>query len=390
MKRFGIVAFIIFISGALLVINRSTDTTVATNAALETLLVDDGSSDGFTRATKPNAIQFPRDLGPHDDYQTEWWYYTGNLETEDGRPFGFQFTIFRRALTPPDATANADTDPTSSSFRTNQIYLSHFTLSDIANEEFYATERFSRGAAGLAGAQSDPYRVWLEDWSVEETGSGQVHLQAQTDEVALDLMLTQTMPPVLHGDGGLSIKGEEPGNASYYYSLVQQAASGEVRIGDELFAVNGRSWKDHEYSTSALSPGSVGWDWFSLQFEDHPTAAGLMIFQIRREDGTLEPASSGSFINKDGSVQHITNAEWQIEVLDTWTSPTSGGTYPAGWRITIPAIDLVLEGRPLLANQELNVSTIYWEGAVAFSGTLANEPIAAQGYIEMTGYAGAN
>lgn len=383
MKRFLIVILVIFIVGVLLLINHSTNTTVATNAALETLLVDDGSYAGFKRATEPNAIEFPRDLGPHEDYQTEWWYYTGNLETEDGRPFGFQLTIFRRALSPPDARVMATTN---SNYRTNQIYLAHFTISDIANEEFYATERLSRGAAGLAGAQAAPYRVWLEDWSVEEIIPGQVQLQAQTDEVALNLRLTQTMSPVLHGNGGLSIKGAGPGNASYYYSMVQQVAEGDVRIGDETFGVNGRSWKDHEYSTSALSPGSVGWDWFSLQFDDHPDAAVLMLFQIRRDDDTLEPASNGSFITNDGQVQPLNHADWQIEVLDTWTSPTSGATYPAGWRITIPSIDLMIEGRPLLANQELNVSTVYWEGAVDFSGTLGGEPIHAQGYIEMTGY----
>lgn len=383
MKRFWIVILIIFIVGALFLVNRATNTTVATSAALETLLVDDGDNAGFKRATEPNAIEFPRDLGSHEDYQTEWWYYTGNLESENGRPFGFQFTIFRRALMPPKDTNVVSAN---SNFRTDQIYLAHFTVSDIANEEFYATERFSRGAAGLAGAQAEPYRVWLEDWSVEEIAPGQVQLQAQTDEVGLDLVLTQTMPPVLHGDGGLSLKGVGPGNASYYYSLVQQAVTGDVRIGEELSAVNGRSWKDHEYSTSALSPGSVGWDWFSLQFDDHPDAAALMLFQIRRDDGSIEPASNGSFITNDGQVQQLSSADWQIEILDSWTSPTSGGVYPAGWRITIPSIDLVLEGRPLLANQELNVSTVYWEGAVDFSGTLGSEPITAQGYIEMTGY----
>ena len=359
---------------------RPSTAAVTTNAALESLLIDDGRSAGFARALTPGAIEFPRDLGPHDDFQTEWWYYTGNLEGADGRLFGYQFTIFRRALT-PDAAPVDDASP----WRANQVYLAHFALSDIANGDFYAYERFSRGAAGLAGAQASPYRVWLEDWQVAEIAPGRTRIQAVADEVALDIVLTETLPPVLHGDRGLSVKGAEPGNASYYYSIVRQQVSGSVTVRGARVPVTGLSWKDHEYSTSALSPGAVGWDWFSLQLDN---GTGLMFFQIRRDDGTLEPASSGSFILADGTVRHLDRAGWELEVLDTWTSPTSGAVYPAGWRIAIPAIGLELRGAPLMANQELNLTTVYWEGAVEFRGALNGAPVTARGYIEMTGYAG--
>lgn len=341
-------------------------------------LLSEPETGGFARATEPGAISFPRDLGPHDAYRLEWWYYTGNLETAAGRPFGFQFTIFRIALTPEDEAPAGNSD-----WRTNQLYLAHFTISDIEGNAFYPTERFSRGAAGLAGAQASPYRVWLEDWTIEEVGPGQVWLRAATGEVSLDLVLTQRLPPVLHGDAGLSQKGPEPGNASYYYSIVQQAAEGTVVVDGRSYPVTGVAWKDHEYSTSALSPGAVGWDWFSLQFDD---GTALMFFQIRREDGSLEPYSSGSFITADGGVVPVEAAEWELAVLGNWTSPTSGATYPAGWRLVIEGLDLVLEGRPLLANQELNVSTTYWEGAVEFTGTREGAPVRARGYVEMTGY----
>jgi predicted secreted hydrolase len=354
-------------------------------AALESLPVA-APADGFARATEPNAIAFPRDLGPHDDYQTEWWYYTGNLATADGRPFGFQFTIFRRALAPPLETEffpeNSDSK---SDWRSEQVYLAHFTISDIQAGDFYPAERFSRGAAGLAGATADPYRVWLEDWSVEEIAPGQVRLRARTADVALDLTLTETLPPVLHGDGGLSQKGPEPGNASYYYSIVQQQAAGAVSVAGQSFGVTGLAWKDHEWSTSALSAGAIGWDWFSLQLDN---GGALMLFEIRRADGTREATSAGSYIAPDGTVTHLDLGDWTLEVTGTWTSPTSGGEYPAGWRIAVPSIGLELEGRPLMPNQELNVSTVYWEGAVEFSGTLAGAPVNATGYIEMTGYAG--
>ncbi len=361
---------------------RQPATPATAQASLLPLLTEEDAA-GFARATLPNNIQFPRDFGSHPEYQTEWWYYTGNLEGENGRLFGYQFTIFRRALTPENPQSQFPNPQ--SNWRSNQIYLAHFAISDIANNAFYPHERFSRAAAGLAGTQAEPYRVWLEDWLIEEIAPGQVRLLAQTGQVGLDLVLTQTLPPILHGDGGLSPKGPEPGNASYYYSQVRQQSVGTVRIGKEVISVTGLSWKDHEYSTSALSPGAIGWDWFSLQFDN---GTSLMFFQIRREDGTLEPFSGGTFIAADGTTTHLERADWELTVTDTWVSPTSGAEYPAGWRIRVPKLALALEGRPLMPNQELNVSTVYWEGAVEFSGTLAGERVRARGYIEMTGYAG--
>jgi predicted secreted hydrolase len=385
MKRLLTILIALAVVSAALLVWQGRRTARPVEAALESLPAA-APAEGFARATEPNAIEFPRDLGPHDDYQTEWWYYTGNLATADGRPFGFQFTIFRRALAPPlDTEFSGKNSVSGSGWRSNQVYLAHFTISDIGGDEFYPAERFSRGAAGLAGAQAAPYRVWLEDWSVEEVGPGQVRLRAQTNEAALDLTLTETLPPVLHGDGGLSQKGPEPGNASYYYSIVQQQAAGTVSIAGQPLDVTGLAWKDHEWSTSALSAGAIGWDWFSLQLDN---GGALMLFEIRRADGTREATSAGSYIAPDGTVTHLDLGDWTLEVTDTWTSPTSGGEYPAGWRIAVPSIGLELEGRPLMPNQELNVSTVYWEGAVEFSGTLDGAPIKATGYIEMTGYAG--
>ncbi|UCC51806.1 MAG: hypothetical protein JSV68_22290 [Anaerolineaceae bacterium] len=382
MKRALLLIFIVMLALAAFLAWRPSPAAVSTNASLETLLVDQGqTSDLFARAFIPNHIEFPRDLGPHDEYQTEWWYYTGNLETDPDRLFGFQFTIFRRSLVPPQEMPDSDN---TSEWRSSQVYLAHFTISDIANEKFYVTERISREAGGLAGARAIPYQVWLEDWAAEQIAPGQIRLQAQTEDVALDLSLRETVPPVLHGEGGLSQKGAEPGNASYYYSIVHQETEGTVTIEGERFEVTGLSWKDHEYSTSALSPGSTGWDWFSLQLDD---GTALMLFQIRRQDGSLEPTSSGSFIHADGSVQRLSKDDWQLEMLDKWTSPTSGAEYPVAWRLLIPKADLSLEGQALMPNQELNVSTTYWEGAVAFAGNHAGRSVEAQGYIEMTGYA---
>jgi len=353
------------------------------------LPVDDDAA-GFARAVEPGAIRFPDDLGPHDDYQTEWWYYTGNLATAQGRRFGFQLTFFRRALSPPAADGESlqngggskATRP--SNWRTRQIYLAHFAVSDIDGGRFLHAESFSRGAVGLAGAAADPYAVWLEGWHARSISPGRVALHADSDDAAIDLVLEETLPPVLHGDQGLSPKGPEPGNASYYYSIVRQKTSGTVTAGGRQYAVTGLSWKDHEYSTSALSTGTVGWDWFSLQFDD---GTALMFFQIRREDGTLENASSGTFISADGTTRHLEKADWRLEVLEEWKSPESGAVYPVKWRMNIAAIDLDITGGAMMADQEMNVSTTYWEGAAAFTGFRAGQPVTAEGYVEMTGYA---
>jgi predicted secreted hydrolase len=335
---------------------------------------------GFLKATAPQTWHFPEDFGPHPSYQTEWWYYTGNLETSEGRPFGFQLTFFRQALSP-----NAAQSTSTSHWRNNQIYSAHFTISDIAQQQFYPFDRFSRSGIDLAGATAIPYHVWLEDWSATEIAPGQVQLQAQTSDVALDLIVEQTLPPVLHGDRGLSLKGLEPGNASYYYSLVQQPTTGTITINDRSFQVTGLTWKDHEYSTSSLSPGTVGWDWFSMQFDN---GSALMLYLLRHEDGTIEPTSAGTFIAANGDLIPLTSQDWQIDVLDTWKSAKSQATYPAAWTIRIPKVDLVLQGQSMMGNQELNTATAtYWEGAVAFEGLQQGRSLHGQGYVELTGYA---
>ncbi len=337
---------------------------------------------GFARAARSQPLSFPADYGPHPDFQTEWWYYTGNLAGEDGRHFGYQFTIFRRAMQPPAQRAERASD-----WSADQVYMGHFAVTDVAGERFHSFERLARGGAGLAGAQAEPYAVWLEDWRVEDVPGqpGVTRVQAAAGDVAIDLMLTDAKGPVLQGDQGYSQKGPDPGNASFYYSLTRLASEGTVTIGETAFPVQGLSWKDHEYSTSALAPNQVGWDWFAIQLDD---GSELKAFHIRQADGSVDPFSAGSFVDKDGKVTHLSRDDFQIEVGDTWRSPRSGAEYPARWTITVPSLDLRLELEPWLADQELNVSYNYWEGAVQVAGERAGQPVSGNGYVEMTGYAG--
>lgn len=337
------------------------------------------SIEGYTRADGSQTVVFPRDFGPHLDYQTEWWYYTGNLDTADGRHFGYELTFFRGALLPPALAPERSSD-----WATNQIYMAHLALSDVDGNQFYAFQRFARGAAELAGAESDPYHVWLEDWNVEQTGSGVYQLTASNEDIQLELQLTDEKGPVLHGDEGYSQKGPAAGNASYYYSQTRLATQGSIRIGDETFAVSGLSWKDHEYSTNVLSQGQVGWDWFSIQLDDNYE---VMLYQIRREDGSIDPFSSGTLIAPDGSTTQLSREDFAIETHDTWQSPHSDAVYPMGWTLHIPRADLELELSPYMRDQELNLSTIYWEGAVSITGTHNGLKVNGDGYVEMTGYA---
>lgn len=334
---------------------------------------------GYARATAPASLQFPRDEGPHPDYQTEWWYYTGVLESEDNRPFGYQLTFFRRALLPPDQRSQR-----SSAWAANDIYLAHFAVSDIESGTFQAFERYERGAQGLAGAQIEPFRVWLHDWEVQQTDEDSYHLSAQEADISLDLTLSDQRGKVLQGENGFSPKGSQPGNASYYYSQPRLQSQGILTLGEERYSVEGWTWMDHEYSTSALSPNQIGWDWFGLHLDD---GSDLMVFQIRRADGSIDPFSSGSYIPPAGESQQLSVDDFSLEVLDTWRSPHSDARYPSRWRLRIPSLKLDLEIQSRLSDQELNLSYAYWEGVVDVRGEKAGQPLQGQGYMELTGYA---
>jgi predicted secreted hydrolase len=339
-----------------------------------------GDGAGFARALEPRGFQFPVDHGPHLDFQTEWWYYTGNLTTSEGDHLGYQLTFFRRGLS-PTAPRRA------SAFGTNQIYFAHLALTDVAGREHTSFERFSRGAAGLAGARGEPFAVWIEDWRAEalDAAGSVVRLTAAQDGLVLELTLEATKAIVAHGDAGLSRKSDVPGNASYYLSFTRLATTGRITLPDRgPIEVSGESWFDHEWSTSALGAGAVGWDWFSLQLGD---GQELMYFQIRRDDGSLEPVSGGTLVASDGSVRRLAAADVRIDVLSEWRSPASGSTYPSTWRVRVPAAEIDLRVEPWIADQEMDVSFVYWEGAVRLAGSSQGRAVEGVGYVELTGYA---
>ena len=354
------------------------DEAAAPESQLSALLSGEGDA-GFEKALEPREFVFPADHGPHPGFRNEWWYITGNLDGDGGRRFGFELTIFRFALTPSVPPAQSD-------WRSNQVYIAHFAVTDADREKFFAAERFSRGALGLAGAQASPFRVWIENWEIAALEAGTPEhwrLRASDPGFSLELELTAAKPPVLNGDAGLSQKSAEPGNASYYYSMTRWMTEGSLQLGDDTFPVSGLSWLDREWSTSALAPDQLGWDWFALQLSD---GSDLMFYNLRKLDGSQDEQSAGTWIDAAGSSLHLERDDVEITVTDTWESP-QGGVYPSAWTLRAPGQGLDLRIRPVMADQELFTTVRYWEGAVDVEGERNGEPVSGRGYVELTGYA---
>ncbi|MFA5010749.1 MAG: lipocalin-like domain-containing protein [Ignavibacteria bacterium] len=341
-----------------------------------------GSADtaGFEKAMKEKKFEFPKDNGAHPTFRTEWWYFTGNLTSKEGKRFGYQFTIFRNAIAPLMSDS-------ASKWRSNQIYMGHFAVTDIDNNKFYYFERFSRDGNRLAGAEANPLRVWIEDWEVKETEMGKyefpnVRLIAKDKDINLDLELSLLKPMVLQGQNGLSQKSKEAGNASYYYSATRIETKGSIKIEGKNNEVEGSSWLDREWSTSALADYQKGWDWFSLQLDNN---VEIMYYQLRNKDGSVDETSKGSIVFPDGKKENIKANEVELKVIDEWKN-AEGKVYPSGWTLKIPSRDISLTIRPAIKNQELNVTVKYWEGSVIIEGTYLKEKITGRGYTELTGY----
>lgn len=333
---------------------------------------------GFQKALAPIEFQSPADHGPHPAFQTEWWYYTGTLRATSGERFGYQLTFFRRGLSPEPPSRT-------STFAAHQIYFAHFAITYEARGQHVFAERIGRGALDIAGAQSDPLRVWIKDWSLEsQSGDGQeVRLTAKEGEHRLDLQLSPIGPLIPHGESGLSTKGKEPGNASYYFSYPRMMTIGELEFSGERFIVEGESWFDHEWSTSALGEEAVGWDWFGLRLGNDTE---LMMFRIRTEGDAGDPLTGGTLIRENGEVISLQEGKIRFEEIRQWESPHTGALYPVEWIVQIPSQDIDLRITPWIMDQEMVVGFQYWEGAVSAEGTVGGRLIIGTGYMELTGY----
>ncbi|MEW6720450.1 MAG: lipocalin-like domain-containing protein [Thermodesulfobacteriota bacterium] len=343
-----------------------------------TALLAGEAQEGFARATAPRPFRFPEDHGPHPEFRHEWWYFTGNLRDPGGRRFGYQLTFFRFALSP-------DAPPRESRWGASQAYMAHFSVTDEEGNRFRHFERTGREALGIAGASARPFRVRIDGWSAEGGAESllPVRLRASEGGSSVDLLLHAGKAVVPQGERGLSRKSAAPGNASYYYSITRLSTRGTVRIDGTSYTVEGNSWLDREWGTSALGPEHEGWDWFALRLSD---GSDLMLYRLRRRDGTPDPFSAGTLVRADGSIRTLSAGDFGIETLAHWRSPASGIRYPSRWKLRVPSEGIALEAAPRVADQELRTFVRYWEGAVGVRGTSGGKPAEGEGYVELTGY----
>ncbi len=326
--------------------------------------------------------EFPRDHASHPAFQTEWWYYTGNLSAR-GRELGYQVTFFRVGLDPARAAS-------ASAWAPHTVYFAHAALTDVTRDRYLHEKRVSRPALGLAGADSVRYRAWIGDWSAGLADDGRTHrIRIPADGFLLELDLMPSKPVVIHGTDGISRKSASVGRASHYISYTRMTTTGRIAAGGDTLAVTGRSWMDHEFGSSQLSRDQVGWDWFSLQLDD---GRELMLYRLRLKDGSDEPFSSGTLVGRDGRTRHLELKDFALAGDRPWTSPHTGARYPLRWRVQVPSegLDLTVEAR--VRDQEMvsppPIPLAYWEGAVTVRGTSRDTPITGLGYVELTGYSG--
>lgn len=343
-----------------------------------------GPQASWKEATAGYTYEFPRDHASHPDYKIEWWYYTGNVRAKDGRRFGYQVTFFRVGIDPSPSNPSA--------WAVRDLFMTHLAISDPSGRRYRYAEKLSRGGPGLAGAASDRYRVWNDDWTATLDGSrvGSRHLlKAASPQASIDLTLDEGKAPVIHGINGISQKGAQAGNASHYYSLTRMPTRGSITIDGERFEVTGDSWMDHEFGTSFLEPGQRGWDWLSMQLSD---GRELMLYQLRRDDGSRDPRSSGTLVGTDGKTTHLAVSQFTLTPGRATFKSKNGAAYPLEWAISIPGEKLELKVTTPLDDQELalerSTGVAYWEGAIDVSGASAGRPLTGTGYLEMTGYFG--
>ena len=337
---------------------------------------------GFRLALPPYEFAFPRDHAAHPDFQTEWWYYTGHLQSKSER-FGYELTFFRVGL--PRLRPQSP-----SAWAARDLIFLHLALTEESRGRFRHHESARRAAVGLAGADTTRYHVWLDDAFAGLDPDGVTHhVRGAGADFALDLQMRSEKLPTIHGEGGVSQKSTGRGHASHYYSLTRLATTGIVVKDGDTLRVEGPSWMDHEFASNPMAATHAGWDWFSVQLDD---GRELMLYQLRLKGGGVEPLSHGTLVARDGRTRGLRLADFSVEPTGRWTSPKTGAVYPSGWVLRVPSEKLVLTLEPTVNDQELIASSmagvVYWEGSVRVKAVSQDKPLGGVGYVELTGYTG--
>ena len=363
------------------------------------------SAADWQRALPGAKYVFPADHTIHADYKTEWWYFTGTLRTADDKEYGYELTFFRQGVLSPgqQASRRSLALDARSQFVQNDFKFAHFAISDLSGRHFYFTQKINRGAFGDAGfghpyegATGTPspdteYLAWIDTWSLQPLPNGSWKVTARSDSptpMSINLEVMPTKGPVIEGTEGVSQKSAGAGNASYYYSYTSLKTTGTLTVGDNRAQpVKGESWFDHEWASNQLAADQVGWDWFCFQFDDQTE---VMLYAMRRRDGSVDPVSSGTWVGADGSVEHLKSGDFTLKSTRTWHSEQTNATYPLAWQVSIRSHRLDFTVTPKLDEQELVLPPIsYWEGAITADGHRGDQVLKGHGYMELTGYTGA-
>lgn len=346
------------------------------------------TTDGYRVPQPGHRFEFPRDHGSHPDFKVEWWYLTGHLFGPGMERFGFQATFFRKAV-PPRVPAEKQTE---AAFRTDEIFLFHAALLDVATGRFVHTERLARsGWDASASERGVSVQVGEARLRTMDAVLERFSLDAAVgEEAGFSLQLEPRKPLVVFGKEGVSRKGDAPTAASWYLTFPRMKAVGKVRLKERSIPVEGQVWMDHEISSSQLSSEQAGWDWAGIQLND---GREIMVYRLRQKDGKTDPASALSWVDASGKTKHYGASEFRWETKGKWRSPRTGAVYPTPVLLSAPDpetgewVELTLE--PLVMDQELDgaVSGVpYWEGA---SRVFVRGKEVGSAYVELTGYAGA-
>jgi len=356
----------------------SQDAETAPARFLSDVLSDSAGSQDYDHASPDRTILFPEDHGAHESFRHEWWYFTGNLKSKEGREFGYQLTFFR--------FANASRSEIQNAWNNNQTWMAHLAVSDIESERFFFEQDMSRQSLGLAGAKIQPFRVWLHNWHATESEPFEpdrlaLDLSAHGDGFSIDLSVKSETAPVLQGENGYSRKSHSGKSASHYYSYPDMETFGQIRIEGERFEVLGTTWMAREWSSALLQAGQIGWDWFALHLDN---GKKIMAFRIRQEQG--DAYRYAVLIGPKQSKIPLDVIE--MRPTRNWTSPETGVEYPVGWKLGLRSEHerIALEVDSLMPNQEMNLLFRYYEGAVQVHGRSGGEKVTGRGYMELTGY----
>lgn len=342
-----------------------------------------GEASSLRDGTEHAGVELPRDLYAHEGAQTEWWYYTGHLQTQSGRRFGFELVFFKR---------RTDLDRVGIMplrLIANPLYLAHFAVTDESRNGFRYEHRKSTGGTFdlRAEASAERYFLRLGNWTVREADGAHILRATLGDDLIFEANLKSTKPHVLNGHEGVGVSFKDEGEASRYFSWTRMQAEGLITWHGVTESFRGSAWMDREFGTWRTTDNQKGWDWFSIQLE---SGADLMVYHLRNLAGEPSPFSSGTFVDAEGEAMHLAREDFQLETLAYWTSPHTGARYPCRWRLRVPRFHIELEVTPVIEDQELDTRgttmIVYWEGACRVTGRHAEQETRGRAYVELVGY----